>query len=120
MLPVFLLVGLIAQAPAPGSTAFQHVVGPTTALRPTESSVIGTIDKFEDTARQLTLKTKDGSKVSFVIASDATIRMGPRTLPLQELATNNGRRAKVRFTMSDGRRTAHWVAVSSEPPREAK
>ena len=82
--------------------------------------MIGTIDRFEDTGRELTLKTKDGAKVSFVIASDATIRMGPHTLPVQDLATNSGRRAKVRFTTADGRRTAHWVAVSSEPPREPK
>jgi hypothetical protein len=86
---------------------------------PAESSLIGTIDRFEESARRLTLQTKDGTKVSFVVADDATIRMGPRTLAAHDLSSHHGRKAKVRFTVADGRRTAHWVAISSDPPRGA-
>jgi hypothetical protein len=100
--------------------SLQDVVGTTTAVRPAESSLIGTIDRFDSAERRLTLKTKDGNKISFVVATDATIRMGPRTLVIQEVAAESGRRAKVRYTTSDGRRTAHWVAISSEPPRQPK
>lgn len=101
------------------TTAFQRftIVGAAASVRPAESSLIGTIDAFEPPTRRLTLKTKDGAKVAFVVAPDATIRMGPRTLGIQDLSAHHGRKAKVRFTTSNGHRTAHWVAISSEPPR---
>jgi hypothetical protein len=37
-----------------------------------------------------------------------------------DLSTHSGRRAKVRFTEADGKRTAHWVTISSEAPKTAK
>ena len=86
---------------------------------PAESSLIGTIDRFEEAERRLTLQTKDGTKVSFVVAADATIRMGPHTLPVQDLSSHHGRKAKVRYTVANGHRTAHWVAISSDPPKGA-
>jgi hypothetical protein len=80
---------------------------------PAESSIIGIIDAFEETARRLILQTK-GERVTFVLAADAVIRLGSRTLTAAELAANRGRRAKVRFTQSGGRRTAHWIVIAAE------
>jgi hypothetical protein len=94
-------------------------VGESALIVPAESSLIGTIDRFEEPARRLTLQTKDGTKVSFVVADDATIRMGPQKLAVHDLSSHHGRKAKVRFTEVNGRRTAHWVAISSDPPRGA-
>ena len=117
---LILIVAIQTPAPVGQVPSFQEVLGATAGVHPAESSLIGTIDRFDSTERRLTLKTKDGNKISFIVATDATIRMGPRTLVIQEVAAANGRRAKVRYTVSNGHRTAHWLAISSEPPREAK
>ena len=63
------------------------------------------------------LKTKD-ALISFVLAPDAVVRLGSRTLPVGDLETHRGRRAKVRYTQAEGRRTAHWIVISSDPPRQ--
>ncbi|HEX5475524.1 MAG TPA: hypothetical protein VFX12_12765 [Vicinamibacterales bacterium] len=89
-----------------------------TLLAPAEQSVIGTIERFEATARRLVLATKEGH-VAFVLAKDVVVRLGSRVLPVGALATHHGRRAKVRYTQANGRRTAHWVVISSEAPRLA-
>jgi hypothetical protein len=87
-------------------------------IAPAESAIVGTIERFEAGAHQLVLQTKD-AHVPFIVAADAVVRMGSRTLPLGDLATHRGRRAKVRYnTQADGRRTAHWIVISSEPPHK--
>jgi hypothetical protein len=106
-----------AQAPAIADPAAG--LGPTAehrvaaAVVPAESSLIGIIDAFEEAARRLVLQTK-GERVTFVLATDAIIRLGSRTLTAAELAAHRGRRAKVRFTQSGSRRTAHWIVIASE------
>jgi hypothetical protein len=85
-------------------------------VKPAEQAVIGTIERFEEVARRLVLATKEG-QVAFVLAADVIIRLGSRVVPPAALATHHGRRAKVRFTQANGRRMAHWVVISSEPPR---
>ncbi|NUR54145.1 MAG: hypothetical protein HOQ29_06845, partial [Acidobacteria bacterium] len=67
----------------------------------------------EQAARRLVLRTKD-ARVSFVLAADAVVRLGSRTLPAAELAAQKGRRAKVRFTQTNGSKTAHWIVISTE------
>jgi hypothetical protein len=96
-----------AQAPSPPKSA---------NVKPAEQAMIGTIERFEEAARRLVLATKEGP-VAFVLAADAIIRLGSRVLPPAALSTHHGRRAKVRFTQAKGLRTAHWVVISSEPPR---
>lgn len=85
-------------------------------VKPAEQAMIGTIDRFEEAARRLVLATKEG-QVAFVLAADVIIRLGSHVLPPAALETHHGRRAKVRFTQANGRRMAHWVVISSEPPR---
>lgn len=91
---------------------------PPSANKPAEASVIGTIDRFDESARRLELQTKDGH-VTFVLAADAIVRLGPKKLSASELASHKGRRAKVRYTQAQGTRTAHWVVISSEAPKIA-
>ncbi|PYR88668.1 MAG: hypothetical protein DMF84_27280 [Acidobacteria bacterium] len=83
------------------------------SVLPAESSLIGIIEAFEEAARRLVLQTK-GERVTFVLAADAVIRLGSRTLTAAELEAHRGRRAKVRFTQSGTRRTAHWIVIASE------
>jgi hypothetical protein len=105
-----------SQAPAMSSTAGN--MAPVAERRaatvlPSESSLIGIIDAFEQAAQRLVLQTKT-ERVTFVLASDVVIRLGSKTLSAAELAAHRGRRAKIRFTLVNGRRTAHWIVISAE------
>jgi hypothetical protein len=108
-----LAVGSGAQE-APHGVPHQHIAA---VVTPAESAVVGTIERFEQTERRLVLQTKD-AQLPFILAADVVVRLGSRTLPVADLDTHRGRRAKVRFTQADGRRTAHWVTISSDPPRK--
>jgi hypothetical protein len=92
----------------------QHIAA---VVTPAESSLVGTIDRFEEAPRRLVLQTKD-AKVPFTLAPDAVVRLGSHTLAAADLDSHRGRKAKVRYTQADGRRTAHWVVISSDPPRK--
>jgi hypothetical protein len=97
------------------SAPHQHIAANVT---PAESSLVGTIDRFEEAARRLVLQTKDAKEVPFILAPDVVVRLGSHTLSATDLDTHRGRRAKIRYTQADGRRTAHWVVISSDPPRK--
>lgn len=90
---------------------------PAAPVVPPESALVGTIERFEASARRLVLQTTADAHIAFILAPDAIVRLGSKTLPAAELATHRGRKAKVRFTQANGRRTAHWVVISSDPPR---
>jgi hypothetical protein len=119
VIATLLVTAAAATAQAPAIAAPVAGIGPTAegrvaaAVVPAESSLIGIIDAFEEAARRLVLQTK-GERVTFVLAADAVIRLGSRTLTAAELAEHRGRRAKVRFTQSGSRRTAHWIVIASE------
>jgi hypothetical protein len=83
---------------------------------PVDASVVGTIDRYEDADRTLVLATKH-EPITFVLASDAVIRMGSRRLPASALASHRGRRAKVRYTDEKDHLVAHWVVISADGPR---
>jgi hypothetical protein len=87
-------------------------------MAPAEAALVGTIERFEEAARRLVLQTTD-AHIAFFLAPDAVVRLGSRTLPVSDLSAHKGRRVKVRYTQANGRRTAHWVVISSEPPRAA-
>lgn len=106
------------QATTPPSPKPAPSTRPPSAIKPAEASVIGTIDRFDEAARRLELQTKDGH-ITFVLATDAIVRLGPKKLTAAELASHKGRRAKVRYTQAQGTRTAHWVVISSEAPKIA-
>ena len=108
--------GTVQEASASSQSApHQHIAA---VIAPSESALVGTIERFETEARRLVLKTKD-AVISFVLAPDAVVRLGSRTLPVGDLEAHRGRRAKVRYTQAEGRRTAHWVVISSDPPRKS-
>lgn len=109
---------LVVAIAAPPAVALAGQTLPLTAAAApaTEASLIGVIERFEEAARRLVLQTKD-AHVAFILAADAVVRLGSRTLPANELAAHRGRRAKVRYTQDGNRRTAHSVVISSEAPR---
>jgi len=90
------------------------------SVRPAEAALVGTIEKFEETARQLVLRTHEGHHITFTLDDTVVVRMGSHTLATSDLGAHTGRRAKVRFTETNGTRTAHWVMISSDAPKIAK
>lgn len=73
-------------------------------------SAMGTIEKFDN--NMLTLKTSSGEE-QFTVASSARLRNGSKSIKADELSSLTGQRAKVRYTESNGQRTAESVMVSS-------
>lgn len=115
---VVAVAGLVISA---GPTAqAPHTTGtkPIAVVRPSETALSGTIDRFDAPERQLVLQTKDGGRVTFVVASDAIVWFGSRKLRPADIVGHRGRRAKVRYTLTQGARTAHWVFISSEAPKD--
>lgn len=112
---MFLLVWLVASVLA--GTPDVSVAQDHQPVAPPESALVGTIERFEASARRLVLQTAADAHIAFIVAPDAIVRLGSKTLPAAELAAHRGRKAKVRFTQANGRRTAHWVVISSDPPR---
>lgn len=107
--------GVQRSAPALQATQVRQIAA---TIAPAESALVGIIERFEEAARRLVLQTKD-AHIPFILAPDAVVRLGSRTLPVGDLAAHRGRQAKVRYTQAGGRRTAHWVVISSDPPRTA-
>lgn len=105
-------VAAVSQLPRP-------IRAMSSSVRPAEAALVGTIEKFEESERQLVLKTHEGHRVTFRLDEAAVVRMGSKTVSASDLGRHSGRRAKVRFTESDGKRTAHWVMISSEAPKTA-
>jgi hypothetical protein len=118
LLFAWLVASVLAANPAaPGvhqSAQVQQTSGPA------ESALVGTIERFEASARRLILQTAADAHIAFILAPDAVVRLGSHTLPAAELATHRGRKAKVRYTQANGKRTAHWVVISSDPPRASQ
>lgn len=128
MLPRVLIVLAVAAMPAGAAqsgavSAVSKLPRPIRAMsssvRPAEAALVGTIEKFEPKERELVLKIRDGHHVTFTLADAAVVRMGSKRLPTTDLGKHSGRRAKIRFTEADGKRTAHWVTIASEAPKTA-
>ncbi|HET7618164.1 MAG TPA: hypothetical protein VFK20_06605 [Vicinamibacterales bacterium] len=115
-------LGASLRCPAPAVPLDLHTPGPAACVDasrpadPVDASVVGTIDRYEDADRTLVLATKR-EPITFVLATDAVIRMGSRRLPASALASHRGRRAKVRYTDEDERLVAHWVVISADGPQ---
>lgn len=111
----------LAAAMGPTAQAPRHVgTRPLATVRPSETALSGTIDRFDAPQRQLVLQTKEGGRVTFVVATDAIVWFGSRKLRPADITGHRGRRVKVRYTMAEGTRTAHWVFISSEVPKSTQ
>jgi hypothetical protein len=79
-----------------------------------ENAVVGTLSGYNVKTRVLTVKV-DTVVERFVLADKASVRAGSRVLPASAIAAQVGRKVKVRFVESDGRRVAETVMVSRAP-----
>jgi len=94
------------QADAGGSTSATQATLPA----PTTLSVRGTIEKYDESTRTLSLSTSNGT-VQFVVGSTTRIRQGWRKVDASELQKLTGDRATVRYTEFGGHKSVESVHV---------
>lgn len=82
----------------------------------TTLSMRGTIEKYEPSARILSLTTSNGT-VRFPLASTARIRQGLQTIDASALEKLSRYRAVVRYSESDGHKTVESVHVFGKSER---
>lgn len=79
-----------------------------------ENAVVGTLSGYDAKTRVLTVKV-DKDLQRFVLADKASVRLGSRVLPASDITAQVGRKVKVRFVESGGKRVAQTVMVSRAP-----
>jgi len=89
------------------------------AAQPAERSAVGTLDRVDTVAMEVTVGTASG-KLTFQIDSGATIRQGSRTLKPSDLAAHKGERVKVRYREGGGQRRTNWIMLAAPPRRQGK
>jgi hypothetical protein len=107
-LVAFSTLGLAAQPPGRTPASARSSARPAAHA----ATMSGTIQNFDPATGTLTLK-EGKQEVSFVLASDATIREGSTRLAAADLAKAVGQHARVRYTGSGATRTAEQVIVSA-------
>lgn len=79
-----------------------------------ENAVVGTLSGYDAKTRVLTVKVGKDLQ-AFVLADKASVHLGSRVLPDSEIAAQVGRKVKVRFVTSGGKRIAQTVMVWRAP-----
>jgi hypothetical protein len=104
-----------AAAPPVAPTA---AVNPSTTQppQPSDRSAVGTLERVDSSAQQITVTTTSGSLV-FHLVPDATIRQGSKSLKPSELAAHKGERVKVRYRERGTERRADWIVLAAPARR---
>ncbi len=111
--------GLRAPVPAAAGHAAPAAPTPAAGVAVPDRSVVGTLDRVNSAARQITVAT-GSRRVLFDVERDATVRQGSKTLKPSELAGHTGERVKVRYRERDGARWADWIVVAAPARRPAR
>jgi hypothetical protein len=90
-------------------------VGPPSSPRAVaENAVVGTISGYDAATRVLSVEV--GRELqSFVVDQKASVHVGSRIVSASELGSYRGRKVKIRFIESGGKRLAQTVMVSRTP-----
>ena len=88
----------------------------------TQPSALGRLARYDPVHRVVTLDTSRGP-LTFVLAEDAALREGVRSIEADRVAALIGRTAKVRYQTVGSRRVARQMTVAaaaSRPARDAR
>jgi len=96
------------------SGAMQPSLPAVTAQSSTELSAVGTLASYEARTRSLSIKTEKGS-LEFTLGQKASVRVGSQVVSEGEIAGQKGRRVKVRYTETSGRRVVQTMMISRPP-----
>ena len=110
-------VAAFTQAPSTrgqiaGSTALEDVQSRPAAA--TTLRIGGTIEKYDASARMLSLTTATGT-MQFAVAASARIRQRSRQIDASELENLSGYRAVVRYSDAHGNKTVESISVFEKP-----
>ena len=99
-------------APAPAAKPKATVDKSTTkATRPRSAWVSGEISRYDASSKTLTVK-QGASEQTFVLADNARIMEGKKTMTANDLSSNTGHNAKVRYRASGTTRTVDRVELA--------
>jgi hypothetical protein len=79
-----------------------------------EHAVVGTLSAYDAKTRELSVRV-DKNLLTFVLADNVSVHLGSKVLPESDIAAQAGRKVKVRFVESGGKRVAQTVMVSRAP-----
>lgn len=85
------------------------------AAKPKEEWASGQIARVDTAAKSVVLK-QGTHEMTFVLAPDAQLMAGKKTLQTADLANDIGRHVKVRYTAQAGTNTANRVEITEAPP----
>ena len=86
-----------------------------------EPSMMGTIEKWDETSKMLTIKTAKGTESEFTLGANCTIAEGTKSLTPNDLSTMVGQRVRVYHTRASSGTTMMTAdRIVIEQPRTAK
>lgn len=80
------------------------------AAKPKEEWASGQIERVDMTAKSLVVK-QGTHEMTFVLAPDAQLMLGKKSLQTSELSNDIGKRVKVRYTTQGATRTANRLEL---------
>lgn len=95
----------VAAAPAPAKAKSQ--------------SLVGTLQKFDQSGKMLTVQTSKGTE-TLSLAANAKINQGSKTLTANDLASHTGARVKVWYRETNGQKTVETVRLAGTAKPVAK
>jgi len=104
------LAQMPSQASKPSPHAAQTMRGRKTA---SDHTLVGSVVKFDVSAKRLTLKTEKGEEV-VAVGTSTRINEGPKKLSAADLGSLTGYQAKVRYREESGHMVADSIMVSRE------
>ena len=97
-----------AKAPTNKSTAASK----SAAKKPAVHSLSGSIESYDASSHALTLKTAKAS-TTFDVGADTKVWAGSKSVAADELSTDTGRKATVKYSEEDGKKAAKSVHVAA-------
>jgi len=82
-------------------------------------SLKGTLEKFDSSSRMLTIHTSKGAE-TLTLDTNAHIMQGSKAVTADDLASHTGSRVDVRYTESNGQKTAQNVRLMAASQSAAK
>jgi hypothetical protein len=101
-------------------TSHPAIAQTTKSAKPSAShgSLAGKLESYDPVTRTLKIKSgKDEQQI--MLANNAVVHQGAKTLSTDELASRQGQNVKVRYTVTNNEKMADSVTLAGAPPHAA-
>jgi len=106
----------MAQMPSQASQSSHRSPRVTHSTLASDHTLVGSVVRFDASAKRLTIKTETGEEVVSV-GTSTRISEGPKRLSASDLGSLTGYQAKVRYREERGRRVADSIMLAKEVAR---